>query len=72
MNLGDEFRAGAESAKIRTHGNALVRAVQVGGAIAVALFTPVVWWGKLLIFLGVMFLIGVVVQYREIRRIDRG
>lgn len=70
--LSEEFRAGAESAKIRTYGNALTRALQVGGAIAAALFTPVVWWVRILIFLGTMFIIGVVVQYREIRRIDRG
>ena len=66
--LGDEFRAGEERAKLRTHGSALFRAVQVGVAVALALFSPVPWWAKILIFLGVMFLIGFVVQYREIRR----
>ena len=45
-----------------------MRAIQVGSALAAALFSPVAWWLKILIFLGIMFVIGFIVQYREINR----
>ena len=58
----DEFRAGQESAKIASPGDALLRAVLVGAAAAVAAFSPVPIWAKVLIFFLAMFVVGVVVQ----------
>ena len=66
-----EFQAGLESSRIRTVKDARIRGIQLSVAVLGAIFWPGRWWAKILAFLGIMFVIGVVVQYREIRRIDR-
>lgn len=60
--LKSEFRAGQESAKITSFGDAQLRAVLVGSAIGVPLFLPVPIVWKVLIFFLLMLVIGVVVQ----------
>jgi len=71
LSVRREFHAGMESARIRSYKSALLRALQIGCGLAAAWLSPVAWWGRIMIFLGVMFLIGVVVQYREIHHIDQ-
>lgn len=71
MDLKREFQTGAESARIRSRRAALLRALQVGIPGGIALGTPTAWWKKILIFLVLMFLVGFVVQFREIRRARR-
>lgn len=60
--LEDDFKAGLETAKIGSLREALVRAVLVGTAAVVAVFSPVPFWRKTLIFFFTMFLIGAAVQ----------
>jgi hypothetical protein len=60
--ISEEFRAGQESPKIDSARDALLRAVLVAIAIAVAWVCPVPLWAKVLIFFGVMFVIGILVQ----------
>jgi hypothetical protein len=67
----EEFRDGMESARIRGHRGGIFRALQVGVAVVAAWLSPVPWWAKLVIFAAAMFIIGVVIQYREIARIHR-
>jgi membrane protein implicated in regulation of membrane protease activity len=38
----------------------MLRAVVVGGAIAIALFIPVAWYWKIAIFLAIMFIVGLI------------
>ncbi len=59
---GDEFRAGRESARIKSRRDAVLRAILVGIAVVIAWIAPVSPDMKVLVFLGVMFVIGVVVQ----------
>jgi hypothetical protein len=60
--IQDEFRVGQESAKITSHGDAVLRAFLTVGAIAVAWLSPVPIWGKVSVFFGAMFIIGIIVQ----------
>jgi hypothetical protein len=66
--IADEFRAGQNDAKLKSHGDAVFRAFLTAIAIVVAWFSPVPIWAKVLIFVGVMFVIGLAVQFVKIRR----
>jgi cytochrome c-type biogenesis protein CcmH/NrfG len=58
----DEFRAGRESARIKSYGDAVRRAILVGVAGVIAWASPVSLGVKVLVFIGVMLVIGVVVR----------
>jgi len=60
--ITDSFREGQESAKIKSRGDAILRAFLISLAIVAAWFSPVPIWAKFLIFLAIMFVIGIVVQ----------
>ena len=62
------LRQGEESAKIRSHGDAILRAMLVAAALVVAWISPVGWYWKIAIFIASMFVIGVVVQAFALRR----
>jgi hypothetical protein len=59
--LNDWYRAGLRSAKIKSHKDAFIRALQFWFSVWLAASFEVAWWLKVLIFLAVMFVIGVVV-----------
>lgn len=63
-----QFNTAQDDARIRSTRDALVRAVQVGAALGIAIGVPAPWWVRILLFLGVMFVIGVIVQFRKIHR----
>jgi uncharacterized membrane protein len=56
----EAFRRGHDDARIKSYRDALLRAVLVGAALAVSLFSPVAWYWKVVIFLAFMFVIGVI------------
>jgi len=58
----DEFREGQDSAKLKSGGDAILRALMAGIAIVAAWFAPFPMWAKVLLFFAVMFIIGIVVQ----------
>jgi hypothetical protein len=46
--------------KIRGFGDALMRALVVGGALVVAVNAPYQWYWRILIFFAVLFLVGLI------------
>jgi hypothetical protein len=66
--FSDELEAGKQSAKIKSYGDAILRAILVGIALMVALLSSVAIWAKVLIFLAAMFAIGILVQLAQRRR----
>ena len=57
----EAFRRGQDDARIKSYRDALLRAVLVGTALAVSLFSPVAWYWKVVIFLAFMFVFGVII-----------
>jgi energy-coupling factor transporter transmembrane protein EcfT len=46
--------------KIRGHTDAIVRAIVIGAAIVVAWNVPYSWYWRVAIFLGIMFVLGII------------
>jgi hypothetical protein len=57
---GEAFQRGQKDARIKGHGSAILRAIVVGTALAAAWFSPVQWYWKIVIFLAIMFVIGLI------------
>jgi hypothetical protein len=58
--------------KFRNRGEAVIRAIVMGAAVVVAWNTPYAWYWRVAIFLGIMFLVGIiypVIQLAWSRRI---
>jgi hypothetical protein len=64
----EELRAGYEGAKIKSHKDALLRALIHGAIIGIAIAYPAVWWKRVVGALVAFFVVGVVGQVRAIRR----
>jgi hypothetical protein len=66
--LAEAFRIGQDDARIKSYRDALLRAILVGTALAVSLFSPVAWYWKVAIFLAFMFAFGVIIAVLHRRR----
>jgi hypothetical protein len=64
----DELKAGHSDAKFKSHGDAIRRALVHGSIIGVAVFYPAAIWKRVVGALVAFFLVGVISQYRAIRR----
>ena len=67
-SLGEAFRAGQADAKIKSKGDAWLRVLLVGGAIGVAWSASHSWLWRFVVFVVIMFLIGVAVQVVDLLR----
>jgi len=63
-----EFDAGYRYAKFKSRWDAIGRAFMYGTIIAIAIFYQTAWWKRVIGALLAFWLVGVVVQYRAIRR----
>ena len=60
--------------KLRSHGDAIIRAIVVGSAVAVAWNAPYAWYWRLAIFVAIMFVVGIIyptVQFALAKRKHR-
>jgi hypothetical protein len=64
----EQFQAGVQSAKFKSHKEALLRAILHGSIIAIALTWPTAWWKRIVGLVVAFFLVGAFSQYRAIRR----
>jgi hypothetical protein len=53
--------------KIRGNWDAIVRAVVIGAALVIAWNAPYAWYWRILIFLGIMFVVGII--YPAVQRV---
>ena len=64
--LADDFRKGEESAKIKSYGDGIFRAFILATATAAAWVSPFPIWGRVLVFIAIMFIVGII-QTRHLR-----
>jgi hypothetical protein len=55
------FREGLRAARITSSRDALLRVAIIAVALSVAWFVPAAWYWKIIVFLAIMFVAGVVV-----------
>jgi hypothetical protein len=53
--------------RIRSHGDAIVRAIVLGVALVVAWNAPYAWYWRVLVFVVIMFVVGII--YPAVQRV---
>ena len=66
--IGEEYRAGYKDARLKTHGEAIRRAIVHGIILAAAIFYPAAIWKRVVGALFAFFIYGWIIQFRAIRR----
>jgi hypothetical protein len=64
----EQFQVGYQDAKFKSHKDALLRALIHGSIIGIAIFYPAAWWKRIVGALVAFFVVGLVGQFRAIRR----
>jgi Sec-independent protein secretion pathway component TatC len=62
------FLTGMKSAKFLSHKHAIGQAAIDAALIIIAYASAPSWWSRILVFVAMWFLFGLVVQFRAIRR----
>ena len=68
--MSEDFRAGYQDAKFKSRWDAIARALVHGTILAVAIFYPAAVWKRIVGALLAFFIVGLIIQFRAIRRSD--
>lgn len=68
QKTSEQFEAGRSDAKFKSRRDAIQRAVIHGIILAVAIFYPAAVWKRVVGAILAFFLVGLIVQFRAVRR----